>query len=153
MSDLPFDITDELRGKLHALGWSEDRRVDISASLAKATAAGWQIFPLARAVIEQFDGIGQWSDYMFDVEDVSNNWTYRGDGQEVPDFETFEKVCAQKIYPMAEFNGWSPILMTDKGLLVQFVGEQAHWLGSTPQEAFEALFSRMYRCRTDKEFP
>lgn len=90
---------------------------------------------------------------MFDVEDVSNNWTYRGDGQEVPDFETFEKVCAQKIYPMAEFNGWSPILMTDKGLLVQFVGEQAHWLGSTPQEAFELLFSRMYRCRTDKEFP
>ncbi|MFC3834586.1 MULTISPECIES: SUKH-3 domain-containing protein [Deinococcus] len=151
MSDLPFEITDELRTQLLAIGWSEDRRVDISADVALAEKNGWQIFPLARAVLEQFDGLGLRNNIQFNLNDVGTSWTYDIQTDGDPNFPEFERSHQQKLYPLAVEDAWSPLFITDSGLIVQFTDDEPHWRGLTPQKDFEDLFGQMYIYRSNKE--
>ncbi|MBZ9711698.1 SUKH-3 domain-containing protein [Deinococcus multiflagellatus] len=139
MPELPYELTDDLRLKLLALGWSDDRRVDLDHVVKKVQAVGWHLFPVAEAFVSVFDGLGTWAGYIFDLEDAGTNWPFSEFYQFVrPD-------VSERIFPVGEYNGWSPLFISESGRLLEFVGKDMHWLGDTPQQSFEALIDRMSR--------
>ncbi|GGO22197.1 SUKH-3 domain-containing protein [Deinococcus humi] len=98
--------SERLKTYFQNLGWSEGRRVDLTALLTRRTQQGWTPFPAAIAFLEQVEGLG----------DPATQYFSATCG---PDFHQevrpLERRIGARLFPIGAEDGWMAFLMDEHG--------------------------------------
>ena len=147
VSDLPYILTDELKARLHVLGWYENRQVEIKGEVEKANQNGWHIFPVAQAFLEQFDGLGVIHGQVISLQRICDIPKDAEFDEDEISFSDLTEQLSEHIYPVGISCGIAFIFITESGRLIEFFEGEYQLYGNTPQESAECLIDLMYKAR------